>query len=97
VKEIRANIEPIMLFDLTQSLLDLPNFPGMRVSDCDYCLGNKEINEDSEFEIFMKIKRIEIFARYDIVDSIVKILSANAHRHCADNMYLINTAEVGPH
>jgi nitrogen regulatory protein PII len=47
--------------------------------------------------MFMKKKRIEIFARDDMVDSIVKILTANAHQHCVDNVYLINTAEVGPH
>jgi nitrogen regulatory protein PII len=97
VKEIRAYIEPIRLFELTQSLLDLLNFPGMRVSDCEYCLGNVEINEDSEFKMFMKKKRIEIFASDDMVDSIVKILTANAHQHCVDNVYLINTIEVEPH
>ena len=35
MKEIRAYIQPFMLSKLTQALLEMPNFPGMSVSDCE--------------------------------------------------------------
>ena len=35
MKEIRAYIEPFMLSKLTQTLLEIPDFPGMSVSDCE--------------------------------------------------------------
>jgi nitrogen regulatory protein P-II 1 len=35
MKEIRAYIEPFMLSRVTQALLEIPDFPGMSVSDCE--------------------------------------------------------------
>ena len=35
MKEIRAYIQPFMLSRLTQALLEIPDFPGMSVSDCE--------------------------------------------------------------
>jgi nitrogen regulatory protein P-II 1 len=35
MKEIRAYIEPFMLSKVTQALLEIPDFPGMSVSDCE--------------------------------------------------------------
>ena len=96
MKEIRAYIEPLILLELTQALLDLPDFPGMRTSDCLGCPGAKEVNENSEFELFMKKKRIDIFAPDEMVDSIISILRANNNQHCIDNIYLINTTEIAP-
>jgi nitrogen regulatory protein P-II 1 len=35
MKEIRAYIEPFMLSKVTQALLEITDFPGMSVSDCE--------------------------------------------------------------
>lgn len=66
MKEIRAYIQPFMLSRVTQTLLKIPGFPGMNVSDCEGFDGNPA--EDG-FTPYTPKKRIEIFAPDELVNS----------------------------
>ena len=66
---------------LTEALLDIPNFPGMRVSDCDGYLGYEKVITEHDFTLFVTKKRIEIFAQDELVDSIVNAIMSNANIH----------------
>lgn len=95
MKEIRAYIQPFMLSTLTQTLLDIPHFPGMRVSDCDGYLGCEKVITEHDFTLFVTKKRIEIFAQDELVDSIVNAImsNANTHQQGVDDVYIINVDE----
>ncbi len=67
MKEIRAYIQPFMLPRVTQTLLKIPGFPGMNVSDCEGFDGN---SAEDGFTPYTPKKRIEIFAP----DELVKII-----------------------
>ncbi|MGZ8946943.1 MAG: P-II family nitrogen regulator [Methylococcaceae bacterium] len=95
MKEIRAYIQPFMLATLTQTLLDIPHFPGMRVSDCDGYFGCEKVIEKHDFTLFVTKKRIEIFAQDELVDSIVNAIrfNANTHQQDVEDVYIINVDE----
>jgi nitrogen regulatory protein PII len=95
MKEIRAYIQPFMLDSLTQTLLDIPHFPGMKVSDYDDYFGCEKVIGENDFRLFVKKKRIEIFAQDEWVDSIVKaiISNANTHQQSVEDVYIINVDE----
>ena len=96
MKEIRAYIQPFMLAKLTQTLLEIPHFPGMSVSDCDG-FGRVKVVAGQEYMPFMPKKRIEIFAPNDqveiIFDAIMTI--ANTRQHGAGKVYVLNVDESG--
>ncbi len=94
MKEIRAYIHPLTLSTLTQALLDIPHFPGMRVSDCDGYFGHEKVITEQDFTLFVTKKRIEIFAQDDLVDSIVGVIMSNAHQQGIDDVYIINVDEA---
>jgi nitrogen regulatory protein PII len=92
VKEIRAYIQPYMLTRLTQTLLDIPHFPGMKVSDCVDHFGYENVIEEDDLKLFVTKKRIEIFAHDELVDSIVNaiISNANVYQQSIEDVYIIN-------
>jgi nitrogen regulatory protein PII len=94
MKEIRAYIQPFMLSKLTQTLLEIPHFPGMSVSDCEG-FGRVKVVAGQEYMPFMPKKRIEIFAHDEQVDSIFNVIMtiANTHQHGAGKVYVINVDE----
>ncbi|MFA6051891.1 MAG: P-II family nitrogen regulator [Methylobacter sp.] len=96
MKEIRAYIQPFMLSKLTQTLLEIPNFPGMSVSDCEG-FGRKKVVEGQDYMPFMAKKRIEIFAQEELVDSIFNAIMtiANTHQHGAGKVYVISVDKGG--
>jgi nitrogen regulatory protein PII len=96
MKEIRAYIQPFMLSKLTQTLLEIPHFPGMSVSDCEG-FGREKVIERQDFTPFMPKKRIEIFAQDELVDSIFTAIMtiANTHQHGAGKVYIIDVDEGG--
>jgi nitrogen regulatory protein PII len=96
VKEIRAYIQPFMLEKLTQVLLDIPNFPGMSVSNCEG-FGRSKIADAQHYTPFMDKKRIEIFAAEDMVETIFNTIMtvANTHQHGAGKVYVLNVEEGG--
>jgi nitrogen regulatory protein PII len=96
VKEIRAYIQPFMLEKLTQVLLEIPNFPGMSVSNCEG-FGRAKIAEAQNYTPFVAKKRIEIFAADDMVENIFNTIMtiANTHQHGAGKIYVLNVEEGG--
>ena len=96
MKEIRAYIQPFMLAKLTQTLLEIPHFPGMSVSDCEG-FGREKAIDKQEYTPFMPKKRIEIFAQDELVSSIFNAIMtiANTHQHGAGKVYVINVDEGG--
>jgi nitrogen regulatory protein PII len=96
MKEIRAYIQPFMLAKLTQTLLELPHFPGMSVSDCEG-FGREKVVTSQDYTPFMPKKRIEIFAQDELVDDIFNAIMtiANTHQHGAGKVYVINVDRCG--
>ncbi|TRW92902.1 P-II family nitrogen regulator [Candidatus Methylobacter oryzae] len=96
MKEIRAYIQPFMLPKLTQTLLEIPGFPGMSVSDYEG-FDSKRVIEQQNYSPFMPKKRIEIFARDELVSTIFNAIMtvANTHQHGAGKVYVINVDEGG--
>ncbi|WP_025039840.1 P-II family nitrogen regulator [Nitrosospira briensis] len=97
MKEIRAYIEPFMLPKLTQALLDeIPDFPGMSVSDCEG-FGEVKLISGRDFTPYMPKKRIEIFAPDELTEIIFDTLmtAANTHQHGAGKVYVIDVIKSG--
>lgn len=83
MKEVVAFIQPFLLEKTTAALLQLPEFPGMSVSDVrGFGRGMKMSVSRSlqeELEEFTRKVRLEIFVRDDMVPDVVRTLSASAH------------------
>lgn len=96
MKEIRAYIQPFMLSKLTQTLLEIPHFPGMSVSDCEG-FGHEKVIDGQDYSPFMPKKRIEIFAQDELVNTIFNAIMtiANTHQHGAGKVYVIDVDEGG--
>jgi nitrogen regulatory protein P-II 1 len=96
MKEIRAYIQPFMLSKLTQMLQEIPNFPGMSVSDCEG-FGREKVIDQQDYTPFVAKKRIEIFASDEMVEGIFNTIMsvANTHQHGAGKVYIINVEEGG--
>jgi nitrogen regulatory protein PII len=94
LKEIRAYIQPFMLPKLTVALLDIPEFPGMSVSDCEG-FGRTKVSSSQDFTPFMSKKRIEIFAPDSLVDRIVTTILqvANTHQPGAGVVYVLDVLQ----
>jgi len=60
MKEIRAYIQPFMLAKLTQTLLEIPHFPGMSVSDCEG-FGREKVVDSQDYTPFMPKKTYRDF------------------------------------
>lgn len=96
MKEIRAYIQPFMLAKLTQTLLEIPHFPGMSVSDCEG-FGREKVIDQQNYTPFVEKKRIEIFVSDDLVETIFNAIMniANTHQHGAGKVYIIDVDEGG--
>jgi nitrogen regulatory protein P-II 1 len=83
MKEIRAFVQPFLLEKITASLLQLPDFPGMSVSEVrGFGRGMKMSRTHSlqeEIEEFTHKVRLEIFVRDDMVAAVVQALCTSAH------------------
>lgn len=96
MKEIRAYIQPFMLAKLTQKLLEIPEFPGMSVSDCQG-FGHRRVIDEQAYSPFVAKKRIEIFASGDMVHTIFDAIMAvaNTHQHGAGKVFILPVEESG--
>jgi nitrogen regulatory protein P-II 1 len=104
MKEIRAYIQPFMLSKLTQALMEIEDFPGMSVSDCEG-FGREIVLAEQEYSPFIAKKRIEIISPDNMVDTIYQVIlsTANTHSPGAGNIYIsdiergtrISTGETG--
>jgi len=96
MKEIRAYIQPFMLPKLTQALLEIPDFPGMSISDCEG-FGREKIIDRQDYIPYVSRKRIEIFAPDEMVECIFNAVmtTANTHQHGAGKVYVIDVDKGG--
>ena len=78
MKEIRAYVQPFALGKVVQALLEVPDFPGMTVMDCEG-FGYRQVESGQSFNPFLEKKRIEIVAEDHMVDQIVDIIMKRAH------------------
>ena len=96
MKEIRAFIQPHKLNHVTMALLEIQNFPGMSVIDCEG-FGRERTQHIQDYKPFLPKKRIEIFAPDHLVESIFqKIMqSAFSGKHGDGKVYIIDMIEGG--
>lgn len=78
MKEIRAYVQPFVLGRLVQSLMEIPDFPGMSVVDCDG-FGRVLVDAGQSFDPFISKKRIEIIVEDDMVDRVIDVIISRAH------------------
>ena len=78
LRVIRAYVQPHVLNRLVQALLEIPDFPGLSVSDCQG-FGRKKADSGEDFVQFYAKKRLEIYARAGQIEAIVTVLLREAH------------------
>ena len=83
MKEIRAFVQPFLLDKITAALKQLPEFPGLTVSEVrGFGRGMKMSKAHSlqeELQEFTPKIRLEIFVRDDMVAAVVTTLCGSAH------------------
>jgi nitrogen regulatory protein P-II 1 len=83
MKEIKAIIQPFKLSEVTRALQEIPEFPGMTVSDCRGFgreKGKKGPHRDVEDLIdYIPKVRIEIMLKDEMVDQVVETIAKTAH------------------
>lgn len=83
MKEIRAFVQPFLLERITRALLEIPEFPGMSVSEVrGFGRGMKMAAAhtiEEELREFTPKLRLEIFVRDDQAGPIAESLAAAAH------------------
>jgi nitrogen regulatory protein P-II 1 len=96
MKEIRAFIQPHKLSYVTVALMEIPNFPGMSVIDCNG-FGREHTDHTQDYKTFLPRKRLEIFAPDSLVEIIFQTIMRTAHsgRHGDGKVYIIDTLEGG--
>lgn len=96
MKEIRAYIQPHKLSQVTMALMEIPEFPGMSVSDCDG-FGRERTEHIQDYKPFLPKKRLEIFAPDNLVDIIFDTIMTVAHsgHHGDGKVYIVDAIEGG--
>jgi nitrogen regulatory protein P-II 1 len=96
MKEIRAYVQPFMLSRITQALLEIEDFPGMSVTDCEG-FGNKLTGSAQHYTPFVEKKRLEIFAPDELVEVIFTTLlrEASTGQHGDGKVYVVDVVEGG--
>ena len=96
MKEIVAFIQPYLLSQVTLALTEIPDFPGMSVSDCEG-FGREYAESGHEYRPFLPKKRIEIFTPDHLADRIFQVLMQAAHTGNPGDgkVYLIDTQSGG--
>lgn len=96
MKEIRAFIQPHKLSPVTIALMEIPNFPGMTVIDCEG-FGREHTEHTQDYRPFLPKKRIEIFSPDSMVDIIFEIIMEKAHsgQHGDGKVYVMDVIKGG--
>ncbi len=83
MKEVRAFVQPFLIDKITAALLEMPEFPGMSVSDVrGFGRGMKSSASHTlqeELEEFAPKLRLEIFVRDDMAVRVAAAVAAAAH------------------
>ena len=83
MKEVKAIIQPFKLSSVTEALHEIPDFPGMTVSDCRGF--GKEKGKEGQHSIvedlidYIPKVRIEIMLNDEMVDKVVETIVRTAH------------------
>ena len=96
MKEIRAFIQPHKISQITMALMELPNFTGMTVIDCEG-FGREHTEHTQDYRPFLPKKRIEIFAPDNVVDIIFDTIMKIAHsgQHGDGKVYVLDVIKGG--
>ena len=96
MKEIRAYIQPYMLNNVVQALMEIRDFPGMSISDCEG-FGRERADAGQEYKLFFSKKRIEIFAPENLADIIFDSIMKAAHtgNHGDGKVYILDASKGG--
>jgi nitrogen regulatory protein P-II 1 len=96
MKEIRAFIQPHKLSNVVVALMEIPDFPGMSVFDCDG-FGRERTQHTQDYKPFLSKKRLEIFAPDSLVEIIFETIMKAAYsgQHGDGKVYIIDTLEGG--
>lgn len=78
MKEIKAFIQPFMLSKITKALEEIPEFPGMSVSDV-RGFGRGKLEKGITIVEYVPKVKIEIVAKDEMVDRIVETIERYAH------------------
>ena len=94
VKAIRAYVQPYSIARLTQRLLEIKDFPGMSVWDCEG-FGREKSTSGQDYVPFYAKKCIEIFAPATLVEEIVRAIIQIAHsgQHGDGKIYIEEVQE----
>lgn len=94
MKEIRAYIQPHKLSQLTMALMEIPDFPGISVSECEG-FGREHTRHVQDYRPFLSRLRLEIFAPDEMADLIfTTIMSvARSGNHGDGKVYLLDVVE----
>jgi nitrogen regulatory protein P-II 1 len=96
MKEIRAFIQPHKLSNVVVALMEIPDFPGMSVIDCEG-FGRERTQHTQDYKPFLHKKRIEIFAPDSLVEIIFETIMKAAYsgQHGDGKVYVIDTLKGG--
>lgn len=96
MKEIRAYIQPFMLNKVTHALMEIPDFPGLSVSDCEG-FGREHAESGNDYKPFYTKKRLEIFAPDAMADTIFDTIMRIAHsgHHGDGKVYILSAIQGG--
>jgi nitrogen regulatory protein P-II 1 len=78
MKEIKAFIQPFLLGKVTKALEEIPEFPGMSVSDVKG-FGRGKMERKVRIVEFVPKVKIEIIAKDEMADRIVETIQRYAH------------------
>lgn len=94
IKVIRAYVQPFVIARLTQRLLEIPQFPGMSVSDCEG-FGREKSASGQDYIPFFSKKRIEIYAAANLVEPILTaiLLIASSGQHGDGKIFIEDVQE----
>jgi nitrogen regulatory protein PII len=80
MKAILAYIQPFKLGRIIQELIEIPNFPGMSVFKCRGF--GRDVPLGLAYDVLKEQERIEIVAPDTMVESIVEVITREAHTGC---------------
>jgi nitrogen regulatory protein P-II 1 len=78
MKEVKAFIQPFMLSKVTKALEEIPEFPGMSVSEVKG-FGRGKLEKETVIVEHVPKVRIEIVAKDEMVNTIVTTIESYAH------------------
>jgi len=94
MKEIRAYIQPNKISAVTLALMEIPEFPGMTVLECEG-FGRQHTQPIQDYRPFLPKIRLEIFAPEHLVEIIFStiIREASSGQHGDGKVFILDALE----